>query len=169
MTRQREEPPPRADERTTLVAALDHQRAILWRKCDGVPAERMVERAVPPSSLSLLGLVRHVADVERVWFRRRFAGEDVPLRYSTRDDPDRDFDDVRPEGVEEALAAWRAECDAARRIVAAARSLDALGRQPRRDEQWTLRWLLVHLVEEYARHNGHADLLRERIDGTVGD
>jgi uncharacterized damage-inducible protein DinB len=169
MTTERVEPPLRADERTMLTAWLDHQRAILLRKCEGLPPERLVERAVPPSSLSLLGLVRHLADVERVWFRCRFAGEDVPLRYFTQDDPDRDFDDVRPDGVEEAFAAWRAECDEARRIVAAAGSLDDLGREPRGGQPWSLRWLLLHLVEEYARHNGHADLLRERIDGMVGD
>jgi hypothetical protein len=169
MTTDRIEPGMMADERAMLMEYLDYQRATLMVKCDGVPPERLVERAVSPSSLSLLGLVRHLTDVERVWFRCRFAGEEVPLLYYSDEDPERDFDDLTPSGVEDAFTVWRAECDHARRIVAAARSLDDVGREARNGQLWSLRWLMLRLIAEYARHNGHADLLRERIDGAVGE
>ncbi len=126
----------------------------------------MRRRAVVPSTLSLLGLVRHMAGVERWWFRRALALEDVPLLYSTDEDPDADFNDIDAAGVDEAFATWRAECDLARAIVDA-RGLDETGRQ-RSGEPVSLRWILVHMIEEYSRHNGHADLLRERIDGETG-
>jgi uncharacterized protein DUF664 len=167
MTMQRVEPPMVADERTMLTTYLDHYRATLMMKCEGVPADRLVERAVPPSSLSLLGLVRHLTDTERVWFRQRFAGEDVPLRYYTDADPDRDFDGGTPDSVEDDLAAWRAECDQSRRVVAHA-ELDDVAPGLRHGQPWSLRWLMLRMITEYARHDGHADLLRERIDGAVG-
>jgi uncharacterized damage-inducible protein DinB len=163
-------PPYVADERTMLLAWLEYHRATLEMKCAGVPAERLAERAVPPSSLSLLGLVRHMAEVERSWFRRRLAGEEAPPRFYSDSDPDGDFDHVEGADVDEAFAAWRAECDHARALVAAAGSLDDVGRRPSRNgEPVSLRWILVHMIEEYARHNGHADLLRERIDGAKGE
>jgi hypothetical protein len=152
-----------------LLAWLEYHRATLEMKCAGVPAERLAERAVPPSSLSLLGLVRHMAEVERSWFRRRLAGEEAPPLYYSDSDPDGDFDHVEGADADEAFAAWRAECDHARALVAAAGSLDDVGRRPRNGEPVSLRWILVHMIEEYARHNGHADLLRERIDGAVGE
>jgi hypothetical protein len=168
MTRERVEPPMVADERTMLAGYLDQQRATLMRKCEGLSREQLVERAVPPSSLSLLGLVRHLAEVELYWFRRRFAGQDVPWLYYSEEEPERDFDDLAPERVDEDFAAWREQCDHARRIVAAG-SLDDLGSDLREGQSWSLRWLLLRMIAEYARHNGHADLLRERIDGAVGD
>jgi uncharacterized damage-inducible protein DinB len=167
MTVNRIDPPYVADERAMLDAWLDYHRATLAWKCEGLDDAQLRQRAVPPSSLSLLGLVRHMADVERNWFRRVLGGEDVPGIYWTDDDPDGDFDNVDTADVQEAFATWRAECEHARRAAAAAPSLEATG--VRRGETVSLRWILVHMIEEYARHNGHADFLRERIDGTVGD
>ncbi len=167
MTTERTEPPLEADERDMLTAWLDFHRDTLAWKCDGLTDDQLRQRSVPPSSLSLLGLVRHMAEVERSWFRRVLDGEDAPPRYYTDANPDGEFDDVDAADVAEAFAAWRADCERARELVAAAPSLDATGE--RRRERFSLRWILVHMIEEYARHNGHADLLRERIDGVVGD
>lgn len=158
--------PRNADERTTLIAFLEWQRATLARKCAGLTAEQLRERCAPPSTLSLLGLVRHLADVERGWFRRTLALEDVDHIYSSAADPDGDFNYVDRVDVEEAFAIWHAECEQARQIVAT-RGLDDTGRQ-RAGQIVSLRWILVHMIEEYSRHNGHADLLRERLDGAVG-
>jgi uncharacterized damage-inducible protein DinB len=167
MTPNRIDPPYVAGERAMLESWLEYHRATLAWKCEGLDDAQLRERAVPPSPLSLLGLVRHMADVERNWFRRVLGGEDVPGIYWTDDDPDGDFNDVDTAEVQEAFATWRSECEHARRNAAAADSLDVTGQ--RRGEAVTLRWILVHMVEEYARHNGHADFLRERIDGAVGD
>jgi uncharacterized damage-inducible protein DinB len=117
--------------------------------------------------LSLLGLVRHMADVERGWFRRVLGGEEAPPLFWSEDDPDGDFDNVDEADAAEAFEQWRAECEHARQLVAAVPSLEVTGL--RRGEPVSLRWILVHMIEEYARHNGHADLLRERIDGAVGE
>jgi uncharacterized damage-inducible protein DinB len=161
------DPPYRADERAMLEAWLEYHRATLAVKCDGLRAEQLRERAVPPSSLSLLGLVRHMADVESNWFRRVLQGEDAPGLFWTPENEDADFDDVDSADVDEAFDAWQGECDNARVAAAAAESLDATG--TRRGEAVSLRWIYIHMIEEYARHNGHADFLRERIDGVVGD
>jgi uncharacterized damage-inducible protein DinB len=158
--------PSNADERTTLVAFLEWQRATLARKTDGLTAEQLRDRSAPPSTLSLLGLVRHMADVERGWFRRTLAMEDVPVIYSSDSDPDGEFDNVDTADVNEAFATWQDECERAREIVAS-RGLDDSGRQ-RQGNIVSMRWILVHMIEEYSRHNGHADLLRQRIDGAVG-
>jgi uncharacterized damage-inducible protein DinB len=149
-------------ERATLVGFLRDQRLTLELKCAGLDPEAMARRSVPPSTLSLLGLVRHLAEVERTWFRRRLAGQDAPKRYG---DGDADFDGAvaDPEVVAEAWAAWRSEVAFAERFVAEAPDLDLTG-----PDGTALREVLVHMIEEYARHNGHADLLRERIDGRVG-
>ena len=136
-------------------------------KCEGLTDDQLRARAVPPSSLSLLGLVRHMGEVERSWFRRVLSGEQAPPRYYSDENPDGDFDDVADAGVAEAFGYWRDECAHARERVAAAPSLDVTG-TGRQGEGYSLRWIMVHMIEEYARHNGHADLLRERIDGTVG-
>jgi uncharacterized damage-inducible protein DinB len=166
VTTERRDPPSTGDERALLEAFLEFHRATLARKCDGLDAAQLRRRSVPPSSLSLLGLVRHMAEVERSWFRRTLAGEDAPPRYYSEDDPDGDFDNLDDADPAEAFAAWRSECEHARRLAAAA-SLEQTGR--RRGEAYSLRWILLHMIEEYARHNGHADLLRERIDGAVGE
>jgi uncharacterized damage-inducible protein DinB len=164
----REGGPRLGDERATLNEFLRYQRLTLQVKCDGLDAEQLARRSVEPSTMSLLGLVRHMAEVERAWFRRRFAGNDVPKRYQTEADPDGDFNGAiaDPAVVDEALAAWREEIAFADQFIKE-HDLDFVG-QDSLGEQVSLRELLVHMVEEYARHNGHADLLRERIDGRVG-
>jgi uncharacterized damage-inducible protein DinB len=161
-----EEIPRTGDERSTLLAFLEWQRATLARKCEGLEADQLRLRAAEPSTLSLLGLVRHMADVELSWFRKILAGEDVGYYYSSDEDIDGDFDNVDTADVEEAFATWRDECAHADEIISR-RSLDATGH--RRDgQEVSMRWILVHMGEEYSRHNGHADLLRERIDGATG-
>ena len=155
-------------ERATLTGYLREHRLTLELKCAGLDAAALARRSVPPSDLSLLGLVRHLAQVERHWFRRVLAGQQVPQLYSTEDDPDADFHGAvgDPAVVAEAWERWREEVAFAERFVAEAPSLDVTG-----DHEGTpvpLREVLVHMIEEYARHNGHADLLRERIDGRVG-
>jgi hypothetical protein len=160
------DPPYRADERAMLDNWLEFHRATLAWKCDGLTDEQLRERAVPPSSMSLIGLVRHMAEVERNWFRRVLSDEDAPGLYFSDDDPDGDFDNVAAVTRIDAFAAWQAECDNAR-TVAARMDLTDVG--TRRGEEVSLRWVLVHMIEEYARHNGHADLIRERIDGATGD
>jgi uncharacterized damage-inducible protein DinB len=161
--------PTLGDERTTLTEFLRGQRLTLELKCSGLDAEQLARRSVEPSTMSLLGLVRHLAEVERGWFRRRFAGQDVDKRYQTPEEPDGDFDGAvaDPAVVEEAWAAWRDEVAFAEEFTAAT-DLDFVGHDGA-GEPLSLRELLVHMVEEYARHNGHADLLRERIDGRVGE
>lgn len=163
----RTDPPAAGDEREILTSFLDWHRATFELKCAGVPPERLSERTMPPSSLSLHGLVRHLAAVERWWFRIQFAGEDVPMLYYSDDDPNQDFDALDGD-VDEAFDTWRAECRRSRDIVAAAASLDQTGIRRRTGEPFSVRWLMVYLIAEYARHNGQADLLRERIDGAVG-
>jgi hypothetical protein len=162
-------PPYRRDERVMLEAWLEYHRATLELKCDDLSVDQLRERSVPPSSLSLLGLVRHMAEVERSWFRRTLAGEDAGYIYCTKDDLDADFDRVDTANPDEAFATWRAECAKARENAAAVDSLDAIGARQREEKDVSLRWIYVHMIEEYARHNGHADLLRERIDGAVGE
>jgi uncharacterized damage-inducible protein DinB len=165
----RTDPPYAADERSMLDTWLEYHRATLAMKCDGLSDDQLRTRSVEPSSLSLLGLVRHMAEVERNWFRRCFEGADAPPLFFTETNPDGDIDDVDGADVAADLAAWQAECAHARTVVAAAPSLDDLGKRERHGEPVSLRWILVHMIEEYARHNGHADLLRERIDGATGD
>ncbi|MFC8124067.1 DinB family protein [Streptomyces sp. NPDC057302] len=156
------------DERQMLAGFLAAQRKTLELKCAGLEAE-LALRSVEPSTLSLLGLVRHLADVERRWFRRVLAGQDVPLLFGTDTDPDQDFDGAAPDPAVIAAAwqAWRAETAFADRFAAEAPDLDIEGHDGWRGTV-SLRWVLIHLIEEYARHNGHADLLRERIDGAIG-
>jgi hypothetical protein len=154
-------------ERDMLIAWLEFHRGTLELKCEGLTDAQLKERAVPPSSLSLLGLVRHMAEVERNWFRRSLQREDAGGIYYTDADPDGDFDNVDDAVVAEDFATWRNECEIGRKAIDAAESLDVTGLW--RGEQTSLRWILVHMVEEYARHNGHADLIRERIDGQTGD
>jgi uncharacterized damage-inducible protein DinB len=168
MTVERIDPPLVAQERGMLDAWLDYHRATLAVKCEGLTDDQLRARAVPPSSLSLLGLVRHMGEVERSWFRRVLGGGQAPPRYYSDENPDGDFDDVAGAGVAEAFGYWRDECAHARERVAAAPSLDVTG-TGRSGDRYSLRWIMVHMIEEYARHNGHADLLRERIDGAVGD
>ena len=159
--------PREADERETLMAFVAWQRSTLQRKCDGLTPEQLRRRAIPPSTLSLLGLVRHMADVERSWFRARLDGEPVEPLYSSADDPDGDFDNVDTADIDEAFERWREECERATEI-ATRLDLDATGRVAETGRVMSLRWTLAHMIDEYSRHNGHADLLRQVIDGATG-
>ncbi len=157
------------DEKANLVEYITYQRQTLELKCDGLDAEQLARRSVPPSTMSLLGLVRHMAEVERGWFRRRLAGLDVPPIYRTPDEPDLDWDGAAadPAAVAEAWANLREEQAFADEVIAGADDLGLV--VPVGEGQASLREVLVHIVEEYARHNGHADLLRECIDGRIGE
>jgi hypothetical protein len=155
-----------ADERTMLDAFLDYHRATLLWKCAGLTDDELRMRTVEPSSLSLIGLVRHMVEVELSWFLRRFRGEDVPPVYCGEGNWDGEFDDVDTADVQADLARYRETLDRCRAAAAGAALTDEF---QRRDETIQLRWLYLHMIEEYARHNGHADLLRERIDGAKGE
>ncbi|WP_433217700.1 DinB family protein [Microtetraspora malaysiensis] len=161
-------PPFIGDERAMLNNWLDWHRGTLAVKCAGLSEEQLRERSAPPSSMSLLGLVRHLAHVERVWFRSILDGEDIPRLWGKDAAPNADFDDVDGASAEEAFATWRAEIERAREISAGV-PLDAVSKRQRHGQDCSHRWILVHMIEEYARHNGHADLLRERIDGATGE
>jgi hypothetical protein len=171
----REHGPTLGDERTTLVESLRCQRLTLEMKCAGLDAEAMARRSVEPSTMSLLGLVRHLAEMERDTFRVLMAGQAVPRLYCSDTDRDVDFDGAvaDPQVVAEAWEAWHAEVDFAERFVAEAPNLDitgddALNQHGSGGGAMSLREVLVGTIEEYARHMGHADLLRERIDGRIG-
>ena len=167
MTDDRVDPPFEADERVTLTAFLDFQRDTLALKCAGLTDDQLRARAVPPSNLSLLGLVRHMAEVERNWFRPVLGGEEMAGIFAPGLDWEASFREVATADVAEAFRLWRAECDNARALVAAAPSFDVRGF--RLSGYVSLRWVMTHMIEEYARHNGHADLLRERLDGSTGE
>ncbi|MBD0708702.1 MULTISPECIES: DinB family protein [unclassified Streptomyces] len=159
--------PHTADERATLTAMLQFQRDTLALKCAGLGPDQLRERATAPSGLSLLGLVRHAAEVERTWFRNVLAGESSRSPWTPPGSTDWADFDVDGADADEAFAVWHAECARARAIVDATDSLDATGTLG--EETYSLRYVLAHMIEEYARHNGHADLLRERLDGTTGE
>jgi uncharacterized damage-inducible protein DinB len=158
------EGPTTGDERPMLEAYLRWQRTRLLNVCAGLTAEQLANRPLPPSPLSLLGLVRHLAKVERVWFRQRVAGEDVPALYGGPGSPT-DFEEGRiadaPREVEDLREEWH-------------RADDAVSELPLdhtfsfRDETWSLRMVYLHMIGEYACHNGHADLIREQTDGVTG-
>ncbi|MET9378032.1 DinB family protein [Streptomyces sp. NPDC002992] len=160
-------PPHIGSERDTLRAFLDYHRATLAMKCEGLGDDQLRERSMPPSTLSLLGLVRHMAEVERAWFRRVFEDGEAPMVWSDRIDFQAAYDASRSTRAE-AFAAWEAEVENSRRIEREAASLDLVGHQPRWGEDVSLRMVMVHVLLEYGRHNGHADFLREGVDGTVG-
>ncbi len=171
----REHGPTLGDERTTLVESLRCQRLTLEMKCADLDAEAMARRSVPPSTMSLLGLVRHLADGERATFRVLMAGQDAPRLYGSDTDRDGDFDGAvaDPQVVAEAWEAWRAEVDFSTKFVEDAPSLEITADDPHNYHgsgggQLSLRDVLLGMIEEYARHMGHADLLRERIDGRLG-
>ena len=150
-------------ERELLLGYLRNYRLTLELKCSGLDAEQLARRSVPPSNLSLLGLVRHLATVEQAWFRVAMAGQDAPRLY--RDGGEQEFDGAvaDPAVVEEAWAHWREEIAFADGYVERTEDLGTIGVNGD-----VLREVLLHMIEEYARHCGHADLLRERIDGRVG-
>jgi uncharacterized damage-inducible protein DinB len=164
----RPEVPRSGDERTLLDAWLDWHRATLLMKCAGLTEEQLRERSAPPSTLSLLGLVRHMAEVERWWFARGAAGQPLGNLYCSEDNEDGDFDDVDTADVAADFATFQAEVERARKVCATT-DLEHTFLHGRRTRTFNLRWVYVHMIEEYARHNGHADLLRERIDGATGE
>jgi uncharacterized damage-inducible protein DinB len=169
---ERTESPNVAPERTAAEALLDYFRETLLWKCAGLNAEQLKQRSVPPSSVSLLGLVRHMAEVERAWFQRRIGGEDIGLLFCSDAAPDGDFDDVDAADAEADFATYQREVDAARAVLAA-RGFDDTFTLTRRDGTGGIttdvRAVVLHMVEEYARHCGHADLIRECVDGATGD
>jgi uncharacterized damage-inducible protein DinB len=160
-------PPSFGSERDMLRAFLDYHRSTLAMKCEGLTDEELRQRSMPPSALSLLGLVRHMAEVERAWFRRTFEDNDAPMVWSDKVDFQAAYD-ASASTRDEAFAAWEAEVENSRRIEREAGSLDLAGYQPRWGEAVSLRMVMVHVLLEYGRHNGHADFLREGVDGTVG-
>jgi len=169
-TRTRSEAPLDAtDERVLLTGFLDFQRDTLDWKRSRLADEQSRTRAVPTSNASLLGLVRHMAEVERFWFREVWAGEkfEQPMYHRT-DDRDEDWNDLEADTGDAAYERWCGEVRRSREIVAAS-DLDAVFTREDTGERVSARWILIHMVEEYARHNGHADLLREAIDGEVGE
>ena len=164
----RPEPPLEGDERTMLVGWLDFHRETLAMKADGLDAQQFSTRPVANSATSLLGLVRHLTEIERTYFRRVYAGEDV-AEFPFGEDPfgehpSSDFATAAATSPEVTLNAWRSEVEEARRVIAQAPSLDDPG-----ESGLPLRFWLVKTLNEYARHNGHADIVRELLDGTVGE
>jgi uncharacterized damage-inducible protein DinB len=163
---ERTQTPTVGDERILLTSFLDFQRDTLAWKCSGLADEQLALRAAEPSSMSLLGLLRHLTEVERGWFSNTIAGEQVAPTYYSKENRDGDFDSLDTHPVAEVYETWRATCARSREITAS-HQLDFEG--TRHEETFSLRWVLIHLIEEYSRHNGHADLLRERIDGAIGE
>jgi hypothetical protein len=175
MTDNRIDPPAQAGEAEMLVAFLDWYRATLLRKAEGLSDEQARTAALPPSDLNIMGLVRHMSEVERNWFQRWFIKADAPSLYYSDDDPDEDRD-MHPgpdDTLVDAVAVLQRETEVSRQITAGA-SPDDPAAHVGESVHWagfnpSLRWILIHMIEEYARHCGHADLLRDRIDGVVGD
>ena len=166
VSRFRTDPARVADERTMYQGWLDFHRGTLLWKGAGLTDDQLKTASVSPSRMTLLGLIRHMAEVERWWFRTKAAGLALPDLYSPANDENADFDNVADAVVDQNVAAFNAECRAADEAVRGM-SLDATF--DGRNGPISLRWVYVHMIEEYARHNGHADLLRERIDGFTGD
>jgi hypothetical protein len=162
----RAEEPFIADERTMLEGWLDFHRTTLLMKCAGLTGEQLAARAVPPSRLSLLGLIRHSADVERSWFRRQMNGEDVGYLYWRHDAPEAAFEDADPSTAADDYASLMMEWELSGLAIAGYSLDDTFVTE--RGSEISLRWVCVHMIEEYARHNGHAGLLRELVDGTTG-
>jgi len=156
------------DEAPTLRQFLDYQRTVVIRKVAGL-SDHDASKPMTASGLSILGVIKHLIDVERWWFGICFTGADLPLA-SSDDDPDADFRIEPGETVEQIVAAYRAEIDSANRVIAGA-SLDQHSVRPSRrlGKTISMRWILVHMIEETARHAGHADLMRESLDGATGD
>jgi uncharacterized damage-inducible protein DinB len=160
------EPPFVADERTTLDGWLDYHRATLVWKCEGLSDDQLKTASCPPSKMTLLGLVRHMSEVERGWFAE-FFGTDETFIYCSDDDIDADWEGLADADPATDIATLEREI-ATYREHAARFSLDDIHTDAR-GRDLSLRWVYTHMVEEYARHNGHADLIRERIDGATGD
>ena len=165
----RTDPPYGDDERAMLEAFLDYHRGTLLWKASGLTGEQLVDATVDPSRLTMLGLVRHLALNERSWFRQRVAGLDLPDTYDLSENEDAELLELDPARAEEDFAIYRNEIAAAKEAVKDL-PLDHTFPHPRREGVGiTLRWVYLHMIEEYARHNGHADLIRERLDGLTGE
>jgi uncharacterized damage-inducible protein DinB len=161
--------PMTGDERAVLDHWLDLYRDTVFLKIAGLDADQLARRAVPPSSMSLIGIVRHLTEVEAYWLRVVLLDEqDVPDYYCTPASPDGDFDDIDPATAAADVAAYRRELVTTRANAAAWTDLTSTVRGLRKGNAVNLRWILTHLIEEYARHLGHMDLLREAIDGRTG-
>jgi hypothetical protein len=158
----------KADERTLLTTFLDYHRDTLTRKCAGLSDEQLRLHAVPSSNLTLIGLIRHLAMIEQWYLQVIIAGERPPALFTATDDEDEDFNDIADATGEATFALWRAQVEHSRRVVAD-HPLDAVGVRPTTGREHSLRWVLHHMIDEYARHNGHADLIREAIDGEAGE
>jgi len=167
---ERDEPQLVAGERASLESWLDFHRQTLLVKCAGLTSDQLKLRPVPPSTLSLLGLVRHMTDVEHWWFTMHVGGSGSGFRHSTDADPDGDFNQTASADASLDLLAYRAQIERSRAAVAGV-DLDTVvpsrGDHPERVRD--VRWIFQHMIEEYARHNGHADIIREQIDGVTGD
>ncbi|MGI8880835.1 MAG: DinB family protein [Jatrophihabitans sp.] len=167
----RTEPPHSGDERAILNGFLDFHRETLQWKCTGLSPSQLATAASPPSPLTLLGMVRHITENERWWFQG-FVDESIRSLYCT-DDRDGDWhvpgsDEVGQALVDQAWADWTEAVAESRRVVAAT-DLDAIGFTDKPERSFSMRWVLTHMIEEYCRHNGHADLLREALDGSTGE
>jgi uncharacterized damage-inducible protein DinB len=163
----REDEPLTGPERAMLQGWLDWHRQTLLTKCAGLTAEQLRTASTEPSNLTLLGLVRHMTEVERAWFTLRAAGrKEAGAVYVSDDNVDGDFDDIAGADPATDFAAFTAELAASDEAVA---GLPLEHEFIHRDRPFSLRWVYLHMIEEYARHNGHADLIRERIDGATGD
>jgi hypothetical protein len=163
----RRDEPTAGDEEATLRGLLEWHRATLLWKCSGLTADELIMRSVPPSTLSLLGVIRHLSDAERAWFRRYFRGEQIPEAYARPDAPNAAFDEIEAGGAEADVGRLISEWDASRAAVAGA-SLEERFVHEQFGEM-SLRWVYNHMIAEYARHIGHTDFLRQRIDGGVGE
>lgn len=165
-SKSRVDPPFVADERTMLLSWLDYHRETLLWKCEDLTDEQLKTAATPPSNLTLLGLVRHMTEVERSWFRQVLDGQQVPEVYCTENQPDADFENLDDTDVPTVFECLRTEIEDCKAVAVEYESLDHIAHA--RDDI-SLRWIFNHMIEEYARHNGHADLLREAIDGSTED
>jgi uncharacterized damage-inducible protein DinB len=155
------------DERAQLESWLTFYRETLLVKCDGLDETQMKLRPIATSKLSLLGLLRHMTFVEQFWFERLLAGHDVPPYYKDAPGSDDDFDNLDEIGLDKVLANYLASIAMSVRC-AEGHSLDELTPKPWREREVDLRWIYLHMIEEYARHCGHADIVRELIDGETG-
>jgi uncharacterized damage-inducible protein DinB len=156
--------PHTGDDRPILEGYLASHRAMLLHKCAGLTGEQLAIRSVPPSNLSLLGLVRHMAKVERKWFRERIAGEHLGPMYDVTLGADADFEDIDPTRAQADYARLLEECRLADEALAAASYDDTIVAHV---GDMSVRSVVIHMIEEYAQHNGHADLLRECVDGAT--
>jgi hypothetical protein len=159
--------PDSGDERLQLEAWLDFYRATLLTKCDGLNVAQLKTRPLATSRLSLLGIVRHMTFVEQVWFETTFVGADTVDYYKTDGDRDADFNDLDSDAAETVFDLYQ-EVISVSSNLAAGRPLDKRAKKPRRGRDVDLRWIYLHMIEEYARHCGHADLIREMVDGATG-